>query len=299
MKKIESFIRYFINKITINEADFASAFLAFHILLSFIPILVFISNMIVTVVPNFNEFLYDIVNGLPNDVQNIFIPVLDNIFNDVSTSLSIISVLSALWLGSRGFLGLIKALNKIFEVKTSSKIPFFYKIFSVILTVAFMVALTSILLFSVFNERLLGLISSFTDDLALLNTLTDIFLSGLLEITPMILSALLLAFLYRFAPSFNKETQPNWKSLLLGSFIGSLGIYLVTFFYKFTNDVLQRSPSIYGSLGSVLVTLIWLLAICNILIWGAALIKTFDDIVFRKRTIYDLEPDVKLFTDKK
>ena len=58
MKRIESFIRYFIKKINSNEAEFASAFLAFYILLSFIPILVFTSNLIVKVVPNFNDYIY-------------------------------------------------------------------------------------------------------------------------------------------------------------------------------------------------------------------------------------------------
>lgn len=298
MKKIESFIRYFIKKINSNEAEFASAFLAFYILLSFIPILVFTSNLIVKVVPNFNDYVYQSVAKLPNDVKNIFIPILDNIFNGVSSSLSIISILSAMWLGSRGFQGLIKSLNKILEVDNKSKIPFYDKIFSVFLTVGFMVALASLLLFSVFNEKIMEVIESFTDNFELLDNLAGIFLGWLTKLTPFVIAAVLLFFLYGLAPSFNKDNRPSIKSIFLGSIIGTLGIFLVTFFYKFTNDVLQKSPSIYGSLGSLLVTLIWLLAVCNIMIYGAAFIKTYDDIVYKNKTIYDLEPEVKLFFDK-
>lgn len=298
MKRIESFIRYFIKKINSNEAEFASAFLAFYILLSFIPILVFTSNLIVKVVPNFNDYIYQSVARLPNDVKNIFIPILDNIFNGVSSSLSIISILSAMWLGSRGFQGLIKSLNKILEVDKKSKIPFYNKLFSLLLTIGFIIVIASLLLFSVFNEKIMGVIESFTDNFELLDDLAEIFLGWVTKLTPFIITAILLFFLYGLAPSFSKDNRPSIKSILLGSVIGTLGIFLVTYFYKLTNDVLQRSPSIYGSLGSLLVTLIWLLTVCNIMIYGAAFIKTYDDIVYKNKTIYDLDPETKLFFDK-
>lgn len=303
MKKIENFIRYFLKKLKINEAEFASAYLAFYILLSLIPILVFISNLIVIVVPNFSEFIFELVENLPNDVQNILLPILNNIFKGSSSSLSIISILSALWLGSRGFQGLIKALNKIFEVKTTSKIPFYDKIFSVLLAIAFMITLASLLLFSVFNEKILGLIRNILinlniNSIEIMESLTNILLNGILTLMPYLLSAILLAFLYALAPSFNKDNRPGWKSIIIGSIVGTLGISLVTFFYKFSNDVLQRSPSIYGSLGSIIVTLIWLLAVCNMMIWGAAFIKTYDDVVLNKKSILDLDPDTKFLVDK-
>lgn len=295
MRKVENFVRYFVNKLVSNEADFASAYLAFFILLSTVPLLVFISNLIVNIFPNFNEYVYQLVSSLPNDVKNIVNPILDNIFNGVSSSLSIISILSALWLGSRGFLGLIKSLNKIFEVEVKSKIPFFEKIFSLLYTVLFLVVIAGLLLFSIFNERIIDFLRDITNNIQIIDTLADILLGWVGFLMPVLLQALLLVFFYRFAPSFTKENKPNRKSIFLGAIVATLGISFMTLFYKFTNDTLQRSPSIYGSLGSILVTLIWLLAICNMLIYGAIFIKTFDDIVYRKKDIYDLDINTKMF----
>lgn len=293
MRKIENFLRYFMYKMKVTESEFASAYLAFFLLLSFVPLLVFISNLVVNIFPNFNEFIYGLMESLPNDVQNIFEPILDNIFNGVSSSLSIISIFSALWLGSRGFLGLMNALNKIFQVESKSKIPFYDKIFSVVFTVVFLIVIIGVLLFTVFNERILALVTNITDDIEVINTLADILVSWLGYLMPIILQVLLLAFFYRYAPAFDKTTKPTTKGLFLGSLFGALGISGMTFFYKFTNDTLQRSPSIYGSLGSVLVTLIWLLAICNMLIYGAIFIKTYDDVVVGKTHMTDIDVDTK------
>lgn len=86
-----------------------------------------------------------------------------------------------------------------------------------------------------------------------------------------------------------KEKRISFKLSLIGSIIATLGIGLITFFYKFTNDTLQRSPSYYGSLGSILVTLVWLLGICQIIIYGAVFIKTYKDVIIENKTIKYLE----------
>nr|WP_276938160.1 YihY/virulence factor BrkB family protein [Helcococcus sueciensis] len=296
MRKIENFIRYFIIKMTKSESDVASAYLAFYIILAFIPLVSFLSNMIVFVVPNFVEFVYEITENLPKDVQNILNPLFDSLFGGSSSSLSIVSIISALWLGSRGFQGLITALNKIFDVNSNSKIPFYTKIFSVIYTIAFMIVLASILLFNVFNEKILLIIKSIAERFDLIDGFGDFLVNGITTILPLIFTILVLAFFYRFAPSFERYKAPEFKSIILGSIVGTLGVAFMTFFYRYTNDVLTKKPSVYGSLGSILVTLVWLLAICNMIIIGAVFIKTFEDVVINKKTIKDLDPDAKYFT---
>lgn len=296
MRKLENFIRYFIMKMTKSESDVASAYLAFYIILAFIPLVSFLSNIIVFVVPNFVDFIYEITKNLPNDVQNILTPLFDGLLGASSSSLSIVSIVSALWLGSRGFQGLIIALNKIFDVNAQSKIPFYTKIFSVIYTIAFMIILASILLFNVFNEKILNIIKAITKRFGLIDGFGDFLVNGITTILPLVFTILVLAFFYRFAPSFKKYKAPEFISIMLGSIVGTLGIAFMTFFYRFTNDVLTKKPSVYGSLGSLLVTLVWLLAICNMIIIGGVFIKTFEDVVINKKTIKDLDPDVKYFT---
>lgn len=293
MRKIENFIRYFIMKS--SEADFASAYLAFYILLSFIPLLAFLSNLIIYVVPNFNEFVYSLIIKLPNDVQKIFRPMVESIFNGSSSSLSVIAILSALWLGSRGFLGLLRSLNKIFEVDINSKIPYFDKFLSVIYTIIFMILLASLLLFSVFNEKIIDLIRQLTTNKGIIDKIAGILIGSISNIFPILLAGLILMLFYRFAPSFKKNESPTLISIILGSIVATLGIILVTFFYKYTNDTLQQSPSYYGSLGSILVTLVWLLTVCSMIIYGAIFIKTYEDVIKKKMTIKDLDPNSEFF----
>lgn len=277
MKKIKTFGLHFFKLMSENEADFASTYLAYHLLLAFIPLLVFLSQVLIYVAPGFEEMVLGLMGQLPNDVKNIFLPVVEDIFNSQSSSLSIIAILSSIWLASRGFLGLVKSLNKIFQVDLTGKIPFYEIIFSVFYTVAFMILMASILLFTVFNEKIAELILSFTDKYPILSDIAEFFFSGLHTLMPAILSIVIFILFYRYAPSFNKGNRISFFSATIGAVFATLGIALVTLFYKFTNDTLSRSPSIYGSLGSVLVTLVWLLAICQMIIYGAVFIKTYLD----------------------
>ncbi|EHR33325.1 YihY family protein [Helcococcus kunzii ATCC 51366] len=277
MKKIKNFGLHFIKLLSENEADFASTYLAYHLLLSFIPLLVFLSHVLIYIAPGFQDLVYNLMRQLPNDVKNIFMPIIENIFNSQSSSLSIIAILSSIRLGSRGFLGLVKALNKIFEVDLTGKIPFYEIIFSVFYTVIFMVLMASILLFTVFNDTIAELILKFTDRYPVLSNIASFFFSGLNSVMPLIFSIVIFIVFYRYAPSFNRGNRISFKSATIGAAFATLGIALVTLFYRFTNDTLSRSPSIYGSLGSLLVTLVWLLAICQMIIYGAIFIKTYTD----------------------
>ncbi|MFM1539334.1 YihY/virulence factor BrkB family protein [Helcococcus bovis] len=293
MKKLKNFIRYFIKLMSVSESDLASTFLAYYLLLSFIPLLAFLSQVLVYVTPNFESFIYDLMKSLPNDVNKIFMPIVKSIFNGQSSSLSLIAIGSSIWLGSRGFLGLIKSLNKIFDVNTEGKIPYYEVIFSVFYTIGFMIVIGSLLLFSVYNEKILSIFKSFTDNILIINNISNFPIDGIGYLMPMIISIVLFVFFYRYAPSFEKGKRISFKLSLIGSIIATLGIGLITFFYKFTNDTLQRSPSYYGSLGSILVTLVWLLGICQIIIYGAVFIKTYKDVIIENKTIKYLEEKVK------
>lgn len=280
--KAKDFVIYFVKKNSEGDTTLASAYLAYFLLLSFIPLLMFIAQVIVYVVPNFDTFLFDMISNLPNDVQKLLNPIASNIINSSSSSLSVVALFSALWLGSRGFLGLKTSLNRIFEVETKTKFPFFDIIFSVIYTVAFIVILALLLTFSVFNDQIISILKGFTDNLQFLDSATGVLLDGIGKATPIVLSILLFIFFYRYSPSFNRRNRITLLESLLGAVVATFGIGIVTFFYRFTNDTLNRSPSIYGPLGSILVTLVWLLAICQMIIYGAMVIKTYLDVIKKK-----------------
>lgn len=289
MKKIQDFINYFLKKLKVSDAEFSSSYLAYHLLLSFIPLLVFLSQALIYIAPGFENMLYELIYSLPNDVKNIFMPITENIFNSQSSSLSLVAIASSIWLGSRGFLGLIKSLNKIFDIDLTGKIPFYEKIFSVVYTIAFMLLIASFLLLTVFNDKIVSIILSFTDNYPILSKISNFFISWLTRLMPLILSVTVFIFFYRYAPSFKKGQRIKFIPTIIGSTIATLGIVIITFFYKFTNDTLSRSPSIYGTLGSLLVTLVWLLGVCQIIIYGAVFIKSYIEVVIKNKDVSELK----------
>lgn len=279
MKKIKEFISYFMKKNSEGSSELASAYLGYYLLLSFIPLLMFMGQVIVYVVPNFSEILYDLTRQLPNDIENLINPVIENLISSQSSSLSIIAIGSALFAGSKGFLGLKKSLNQIFEVESKSKIPFFDIIFSVLYTIVFIIFLAVILLFSVFNDKIINMIKGLTTNIQIIDVISGILLDGLGMLMPFLLAILIFIFFYRYAPSFTKENRITFVEAFIGAVVATIGIALVTFFYRFTNDVLTSSPSIYGSLGSILLALVWLMTICQMIVLGAIFTKTYIEVI--------------------
>ena len=297
-EKVKNFAIYFIKKNSETATTLASTHLAYYLLLSLIPLLMIIFQVLVLVVPNIGDLFMGLTENLPNDVKNIINPIIDNFANSSSSSISIVAILSAVWAASRGFKGLKIALNSIFGVHTKSKIPFFDLIFSVIYTVVFFVLLILLMLFTVFNEKIVDFIKSFTNNYEILDAISGILIEGIGFLMPFLLSIIVFIFFYRYAPSFNRETRITFLESLIGAVVATLLIAGITLFYRISNDVITKSPSIYGSLGSILVSLVWLLGICQMIVYGALFTKTYIDVVLAKRTPEDLDREHKLIERK-
>lgn len=274
MSKIKNYFEMFIANIKKSEIEFASSFLAYYLLLSFIPLLLFISQTVINLVPDMYDYLLNTIENLPKEVHEILLPILDGIFKKTSSSLSIVAVITAIWLGSRGFLGLIKSLNKIFDVSTENKFPFYEIVFSVVYTIAFTLLIAALLLFSVYNEKIIAIISNFTDQFQIISPISDFLIGSFSQIIPFLIAIVIFIFFYRYGPSFERGKRISFLDSFLGALFTTIALFALTAFYKFTSDSLSTNPTIYGSMANIFAVLVWLLTICSIIIYGAVFIKT-------------------------
>lgn len=296
MNKIIHFIKYFFIKLKTSDTSFAAAFLAFHLLLSFIPLLVFLLQMLSFVTKGFDALLLSYVQSLPIDIRNVLIPIIDNIFH-TSSSLSIVAIVSALWIGSQGFLGLTLTLNRIFEIDTTqkigifNKIPFFNRIFSIIYTLSFLIVMTVLLIFNIFNTEIIAFIQTISANFGtpMLKDLSEGVVFMLSILVPFILSIAIFMFFYSFSIVFYDNAHIPLDAAFFGSLIVTIAIFGLSFGYKIANTFFSIGANpVYGSLGSVMVALVWLMGICNCVIFGGIFIKTYIDVIKQKKTYEQL-----------
>lgn len=293
MKKIIHFIKYFFMTLKAGDTSFAAPFLAFHLLLSFIPLLVFLLQMLSLITKGFDTLLLSYVASLPIDIRNVLIPIIENVFH-TSSSLSIVAIISALWIGSQGFLGLTLTLNRIFGVDTTKKIgvfkkiPFFDRIFSIIYTIAFLVVMAVLLVFNIFNTEIINIIQTISSNLGtpLLKDVSDSFILVVSLLLPFLLSVAIFMFFYKFSSAFYEDHSIPFDAAFFGSLLVTIAVFGLSLSYKISNHFFSSGGNaVYGSLGSVMVSLVWLLGICHCVILGGVFIKTYIDVVKHKKTI--------------
>lgn len=262
-------------RIKSSNFDQSSTFLAYHLILSFIPMIIFISQVLGYINNSFDDSLIKSMDYLPENIKMILDPVLTQMVNVRSSGLSFLAAFSWLWLGSRGFQGLIKTLNQIFDINKNRNF-IVEKLVSIIYMISFIIIFAGILTFNVFNKHILSLIEQYTEIKTRLPFIYNLLLSGIGSLAPFTILTIIFFFFFKFATP-NRNERLSFKSAFIGALIVGFGIATTTFIYTYINDNLSKINVYYGSLGGILALLVWILTICQVIVFGAEVSATIRD----------------------
>lgn len=257
-----------------------SSFLAYNFLLSLIPMLIFVSQILSFVTESFDESVFELISFLPESTAAILTPLFQGMISLRSSGLSILALWSWLWLGSRGFSGLVKTLNEIFE-SNKNKNFIFEKAFGIVYLILFTIVLMALLFFNVFNSKILRFLDQFTNLKEVVPRLYAILVNGFISLTPILMMTVLFLFLYKFVSATDSKNKIPFDAALIGAAFTSLAIIIITKVYSYTQD-LSAMNIYYGSMAGILALLIWLLMICQSIILGAEVIATIMDLKKRR-----------------
>lgn len=243
-----------------NISSYASEAALFTII-SFFPFLM-LFFIIVSFTPLTPGFILRLINdSFPHDIKNIFETVIQQI-NNTSHTVIIFTAITALWTSSRGFMAIVKGLNKVYKTN-NSKNGIIMRLYSLLYTIGFALLLTLTLVLLVFGNSLykwLISIAPWITDLALL-------IMGMRA--SVILVFLFLYFLIMFV------VMPNRKSNIFyefpGAFLASLGWILFSYGFSFYIDHMANFSVMYGSLTAIVLLLLWVYFCMYILFIAAEL----------------------------
>ncbi|MDO5027550.1 MAG: YihY/virulence factor BrkB family protein [Tissierellia bacterium] len=252
--------------------SYASSFLAYSLLLSMIPMLIFLSQILSFVTESFDDSVFELISYLPDSTSAILNPLFQGMISLRSSGISILALWSWLWLGSRGFAGLVQTLNEIFNVN-KNKSFIFEKVFGIIYLILFTLVLMGLLFFNVFNTKIINFLEQFTSIREVLPRLYGFLVNGFVSISPVLMMTVLFLFLYKFVPATDKEKKIPFDAAIVGAAFTSLAIIIITKIYSYTQD-LSSMNIYYGSMAGILALLVWLLMICQSIILGAEVIAS-------------------------
>ncbi len=260
MRKLIIAVRTIYEKTTKDGITSYAAQSCFYITLGFLPFLVVLISLIQFLPLEESDFIEMAVNMVPQTLSPFFNSIVYDIYNNSTVTLTSITAIAAIWSAGKGFMAVIRGLNIIYEAPVNRN-WLKLRLKSTVYTIIFMLVLIASLILLVFGKGLLNLISPILPSVA---AILQAILSNRLILFPCILTLIFLL-IYTFIPnrpsSFAKE--------LPGALLSAFGWYIFSYFYSLYVNYSFSHSSMYGSLTSLILALIWLYFCMIIMFFGA------------------------------
>jgi membrane protein len=257
-----------------HDGELSTCALAFFLLISFIPL----SLVVISILSFFYKsdvlatfYFKQLKNQLPSINIEQFISVIDRIIYK-KRHLAFIWVPFLFWWGSFVFDIIERGLAKAFQI---SEYRLYWKAkirhFIIILCMAFFIlvlTLFSNFLVIVKNTEIALLIEQNLNQVEFLNLLLielekiPLYLSA---ITTLFMNTLFVFIIYRFVP----PKKLNSKSLFKGALFASFSYEVVKSVFSYYITEINDYSSIFGSLNTIVILMIWIWYTCFLFIFGA------------------------------
>lgn len=243
-----------------NDDIFALASqLAYYLVLSFFPFIIFLITLVGFSSLSSAEVLEGLNAVLPSSIYDLTESIIREVFDKQYTGLLGVSIVLALWTASSGFRAVIKGVNKAYNLKETRS---FFKrslisMLSVLaLAITLLLALGMLVFGRIIGEYLQNIVPFYKIIVILWNIFRYAFV--------FILMILIFAAIYRVAPS----KRLKWREVIPGAIFSTIGWIGLSFVFSFYINNFRNYSRFYGSLGAVFILMTWLFLVSMIFIIG-------------------------------
>lgn len=259
LRKTVIFLVMFIKKIGDDDIFALGAQLAYYMVLSFIPFLMFLMTLVGFSHLNSDAVLNLLSNVMPTEAFNLIQSTVIEIVDREQTGLLWISIALAIWVSSSGFKAVIKGLNKAYGVKeTRSYIKL--KLISMIYTILLALIVIATLFLFVFGDVTGDFFMKVLEHPEFIYYIWNI----LRYVVVILIMILFFMFLYNATPC----VRLGWLEVIPGAVITTLGWISISYIFAYYVNNFSNYSRLYGSLGAVFMFMTWMFITSMILILG-------------------------------
>lgn len=252
-------IKKLIYKLNKDDIFALSAQLAYNLLLSVFPFLMFLFTVIGMSNLNAEEVLHYLSNIIPENAYELIESTVVEIISNAQSGILWISIFLAIWTASSGFRAVIKGLNNAYD--TSEERGFIMRtILAILCIIALVLIIVSTLFLLVFGDVIGQYIANMLPLNRLLSLIWDLFRFVFL----VLIMVFMCGALYYIAPA----KKIKWKDAMPGAIIATLGWYVVSMGFSYYVNNFNNYSRLYGSLGGVVILMTWIYLMSFILLLG-------------------------------
>lgn len=236
---------------------------AFFVLLAIFPFITVILSL-VKYTPLTREFVFNSLNTLiPTILQPFINTLVDELYTTHTGATFSITILIAIWSAGKGVMAIIYGLNSIYE-REEKRNYFLLRIISGLYIILFLVAILICLGLMVFGTSIYNMTKK---PFPLLYDFLTIFIEhkGILTFLVLMLFFLIV---YKLVPYKNQKKYAI-HSLIPGAIFSAIGWVGFSYFFSLYISLSKSFTYTYGSLISIVISMLWLYFCMYILFIGA------------------------------
>ena len=274
LKRILTVTLDFIACLIGDNVSIYAAQASFFLVISVIPFLLFIFTIMKLFIDVDQQTILHTINAFAPENISQFITTIFNELFDKSSSISVISitVVTTLWLSSRGIMALYMGLNNLHH---RPPVNYFYaRGISILYTLAFIATLLLTIMFFGFGGRIERYIEARS---IFLGSILQFLLQGRILVFFMYLT-FIFALFYKFFPRLNSRVVDQ----IPGAAVAAVGWLGFTYFFSIYVENYSSYTYVYGSLAAIVLLMLWLYFCMNIFLYGAQINKMIKNGFFKK-----------------
>lgn len=244
--------------------------LAYYLVFSFFPFIIFLLSLLTFTQLGQEDVLRRLVGFLPQSTADLIEPILLDVLASRSTAVLSTSLLLALWSGSNGISNLLKAMDTAFDIVNQRK-AVLKRILAVVYTLLLAIVIILVLALQVFGD---SIVHQLAGQLYLSETLLAVW-DVIKLLLPLALTAFGFSFLYKFGPGFPANHRITFREALVGGVFTAIGWTLFSLLFRVYVANFGNYANTYGSLGGLIVLLLWLFLSSVMIMFGAEVAATY------------------------
>lgn len=253
------FMIYFIIKVKNDDIFALGAQLAYYLILSFFPFLIFL----MTIIGFSNLDAMQIIDGLstilPSSVFELTSTIIVEVVENQYKGLLGVSIILSMWAASSAFRAVIKGINKAYSLKDDRSF-ITRAIIALICTFALAFIIIATLILLVFGNLIGDMLVTYIPYNMIIKKVWNL-IRYIMILTIMIC---VFAGIYRYTPA----KRISWREAFPGAIVSTIGWLIVSLGFSFYINNFNNYSRLYGSLGAVFVLMTWLYISSIILILG-------------------------------
>jgi len=245
----------------------SAAALAYYLLFALFPLLIFASNLLGLLDLDVGAVTKTLSHFMPKDVVGLVENYLDYVSHTSSKTLLWFALVFSIWFPMRAVKGLMLDVRKAYHLSNPKKL-ISYEIRQLIYTVVFLIVIALTLFLSTMGENILSFIFEFFPKNA---PKISGYLLNIWQYIRFIPAGILMFVALGTLYAMSMDEKQKFRTFLPGITLALFGWMIVSIGFSFYVENFASYSIIYGTLGTVIILMVWLYMTSLILIIGAEL----------------------------